>query len=957
MRFGVLGPLESAVPVGGPRPRALLALLLLDAGRVVSFERLVDGLYGEEPPTANALQAQVSRLRRKLGADAIELHSSGYRLNVDPDDVDVHRFTQLVREAAQSDRAAELLGAALDLWRGPALADVDGPFVEPERARLEELRLTAIEDHAGARLALGDAPVTELQDLARAHPLRERLHALLLRALTASGRQAEALALFDEVRRRLADELGADPSPELTAAHLAALRAEPLSTTAVPAQLTRFLGREDELTRVAELLGRARLVTLTGPGGAGKTRLAIEAAARQDAETAFVDLTSLREVPQAVLAALGLRETSLFGGSAKIDPIERITTALTGRRLLLVLDNCEHVIEDTAAFVHRLLAACPGLRVLATSREPLAITGEALCPLPPLRPPAAVELFAERAAAVAPGVHLDETLVERICAALDGLPLAIELAAARLRTLPLADLASRLDDRFRVLSRGSRTAAPRHRTLRAVVEWSWDLLSDPERELLRRLSVFPGGVTVESARAVSDVDTEELLTGLADKSLLEVADGRFRMLETIRAYCAEQLGEREQVCRAQAEYFLGLARTADPRLRGAEQLTWLARLTAEHANLQAALRWAVDADPPLALRLVGALTPYWRLRGVRGEVEPLARRLLDDVIEGLEEEYVLAYLAAGPSPVDEHRRRAEAVMATLDRPLRQPYLAVGWALFSGPPEVNRPLTPLDQRILGSDEPWLRALARFSMSYLDLIRGEQSRAGDEFAAALGIFRSLGDRWGMAQALDGLAALAELRGSMAEAVTLTEEAIELVGQLGAVEELAELWCRHGDRLRDTDPEAAAADYRRSGELARRAGVPATLALAYLGFGELARRRGELAEARRWCTRALDECGAGWQSTTARSKVLRALGRVATDEGRFAEARTHHGESIRIALRQGLHPDLVEAATAAADLARRSGDTTLAAQLNRAQDKARTEARAQPLTEVLGELAIIW
>lgn len=938
MRFGLLGPTlvlddnGATVAVGGPRPRALLARLALDAGQVVGTDRLIDDLYGEQPPkdAANALQAQVSRLRRKLGAGLVELRPAGYRLAVDPDQVDVHRFTRLTREG----RFAE----ALRLWRGRALADVEAPFAEPQAARLEELRLTAFEDHTETALAQGEADIPELRELANAHPLRERLHGLLMRALTASGRQAEALTVFEDIRRNLAEELGADPSPELAEAHLRVLNAEPLRGTGIPAQLTSFVGREDELAHLGELLSAARLVTLTGPGGAGKTRLAIEAAGRVEDETCFVDLASARDesgVAQAVLGALGLRDTSPFG---QADPVPRLVRALGDRRLLLVVDNCEQVIAGAATLVHRLLSGCAGLRVLATSREPLAITGEALCPLPPLPSAPAVRLFLDRARAVS-AAELDEQAVARICAALDGLPLAIELAAARLRTIPLAQLENRLGDRFRLLSRGSRTAAPRQQTLRSVVEWSWELLDPAEQRLCRRLAVFAGGVTTGSAAAVcglSEPDTEELLASLVDKSLLEASEGRFRMLETIRAYSAERLdeaGEREPFARAHAEHFLALARIADGHLRGSEQLTWLARLTAEHANLHAALRWAVGEDPLPALKLIGALTTYWRLRGVLGEVIPLARRLLatlDGVPQGMEEEYALAVLSAGPSEVEEHRRALREIMSTVETPIRQPYLLVAWALYAGPPALDEPVTPLNARFAETDDPWFQALAHFSLSYLNLFNGNLDNAEPELNAALESFRAVGDRWGVAQVLDGLATLADYRGEEEKAVALTDEALELIGQLGAVEEQAELWCRRADRLRHKDPQAAAAWYRRSAELAARAGVPATLALAHLGFAELARDRGEVDEATRWSERALAECGTDWQSVSVRTRVLTALARIAEAEGDPARAGSLHRESIDLALDLRFHTYLVDSVRGYAGFVLRTGDPERAAWL---------------------------
>ncbi|MCF6423145.1 BTAD domain-containing putative transcriptional regulator [Amycolatopsis tucumanensis] len=981
MWFAVLGPVEARsaagdpVPLGGPRPRSLLALLLLDAGRVVGTDRLVDGLYGDHPPgdAANALQAQVSRLRRKLGDQArIESHPAGYRLAVEPDQVDLHRFTRLARDGRQAlntnehARAAKLLREALDLWRGPALADVrDAPFAEAQAARLDELRVAAVEDRAEADLAIGEsrAVIGELTELCAAHPLRERPRVLLMRALAANGRQAEALTVFADARRVLADELGADPSPELAAAHLAVLRAEPPpEPPKIPAQLTTFIGREAELARIADLLGTGRLVTLTGPGGAGKTRLSIESGGRADGEVCFVDLspvTSGADVAQAVLTALGLRETGLFPtGGAPPDPVGRIEVALTDRRLLLILDNCEHVIADAAKLVHRLLSSSPGLRVLATSREPLGITGEALCAVPPLASPPlgtdaaeatgyeSVRLFTERAAAVRRGFRLDDDSAERvrrICAALDGLPLAIELAAARLRTLPLDQLEARLDDRFRLLSKGSRTAAPRHQTLRAVVGWSWDLLTPDEQNLVRRFAIFAGGATVDAVASVcglSEPDTEDLLDSLVDKSLIEFSGERYRMLETIRAFSSERLdesGERDAVARAHAGHFLALAQTADPHLRRTEQIEWLARLTVERANLHAALRWAVESDTALALRLVGALSSYWRLQGVRTEIAPLAARLLANLgpepPADLAEEYVLCVLNAAPAEppgLDEHLRRVDSIVPSLPWPLRQPYLLVYWALFAGPPSPARRPNELEQAMVDDDDPWFQALVHFSTSYLRLFNGDSAGAEEAFARSLELFRQIGDRWGTAQVLDGLAELADLRGDRDRSAALVDEAMDLLGQLNATEELAELWARRADRLlRDGDLTDAETGHRHAADLARRAGASTLLGLTERGFGELARRRGDFAQARAHFERALATLGTDWQSDAASARTLTAMGRLAEATGDWTEARARHRQALDITLAQHFRTDIADALEGQAGMTLLDGDPERAAE----------------------------
>jgi predicted ATPase/DNA-binding SARP family transcriptional activator len=923
--FGILGPVEvraadgTPMAVGGPRPRALLALLLLETGHVVGTGRLIDGLYGEAPPrdAANALQAQISRLRRVLGDGVIESHPAGYRLAVDPEQVDAHRFTRLAAEgrqelaAGRAEPAATLLAEALTLWRGPA---------EVPAARLDELRLSAVEDRVEAELARGGdaaALVAELREFVEANPLRERFRGLLMRALQASGRQAEALTVFEDARRTLAGELGADPSAELAGTHLAILTAEEIRTTGVPAQLTTFVGRDEELNRVREQLTTARLVTVTGPGGMGKTRLAVQVGTDVP-DACFVDLWPLtdgRELPQAVLAALGLREIGLTPSPHRPpDPVARLAAALRDRPLLLILDNCEHVVAESATLVHGLLTVCPSLRVLATSREPLGITGEALCPLVPLSESAAVRLFADRARAVSPGFAVTEA-VPRICRALDGLPLAIELAAARLRSLTVDQVEARLDDRFRLLSRGSRTAAPRHRTLRAVVSWSWDLLGPREQRALRGLAVFAGGATADAATAVlsemdtgadtgvdtgvdtegnAGVDTEDLLDDLAAKSLLEATAGRYRMLDTIREFSAGQAagaGETDRFARAHAEHFLGLAREADPHLRGAEQLTWLARLTAEHANLRAALRWAVHSDPPLALKLVGALTTYWRLRGVRGEIAPLATELLQrlegrEPPEDLAEEYVLTVLSALPGPPPGTIDRAREIMRAPRYPPRLPALLVAWALFTGPPEPGDLLDPVYEAFGESQDPWLNALIHFSLSYAKIFAGERAGAEAEFATALAGFRSVGDRWGIAQVLDGLSALADHEGDWRRALSLATEAIAEMTRLGAVEEIAELSCRRADLLlRGGELDAAESGYRQAEELARRVGVPATLAMTHHGRGKLADRRGDQAEARRRFRLALQACGPDWQSICVRSRVLAWIAVLDGDGGRAA------------------------------------------------------------------------
>ncbi|GIH24258.1 hypothetical protein Aph01nite_25680 [Acrocarpospora phusangensis] len=1100
MRFGILGPTEvrrdsgETVAVGGPRLRLLLGMLALDAGRVVTVDHLIDGLYGEDPPTgaANALQAQVSRLRQLLDEPVIVRHPAGYRLDVDPESVDARRFERLAAAGraalAVGDHrgAAGLLREALDLWRGPALADL-GENLASAAVRLEELRLTALEDHADAVLSLnptaditptaafghgtadrrttkadyghgtashrttkadfghgttghrttkadfGHAPAAghdltaELADLVAAHPLRERLRGLLMRALVASGRPAEALAAYEEARRTLADELGADPSPELAGIHLAILRAEaPPARTGLPAQLTPLIGRGDELAVIGGLLAESRLVTLTGPGGTGKTRLAIEAAiqassarrpeppshsappkrpeppshsaplerpeisgyaqknptpperaqtsrhtqenstppgrargrttsagggtgARDGIEVCFVELSPLAdgsEVTQAVLAAVGLRETWMLRSAVRqpADPLDRLASALADRALLLVLDNCEHVIEAAAALAGRLLGACPDLRVLATSREPLGITGERLCPVPPLAlPPVdatlaealaypAMRLFADRASAVRPDFTLtadDLGPVSRICRALDGLPLAIELAAARLRSLTAAEISARLErtDTFRLLSRGSRVAEPRHRTLRAVIEWSWDLLDEAERTLARRLTVFAGGATLAAAERVSGLpadDVVDLLTGLADKSLLEVAGDRYRMLDTIRAFCAEKLteaGESDALHSAYVGYFVELAETADPWLRTADQLDWLRQLDTEHDNLVSALH---RADEDSALRLFSALTSYWWLRGLRSESAGLAGELLAKL--GPEpperEEYALCVLTlatGGDVAMDlrPHLERADEIMRTINWLPRQPYLNVLWAMVMGPPTPDRSDYLMEQQRRMAMDPWTHALAQFGWGLLALLEGHTEDAEGALTPAYRAFEALGERWGMAMTLIGLSDVAEWRGDRPGALAYIERAMELMERLDATVDLAELLCRRGVNLAVTagTRDAARADFERAAELSRRAGAPEMLARARIGLGELARREGDLPAARRLCEAALTGSGEWFSADEIRLVAQIALGWICIAEGEPDQAEHWY----RAALASGFpHRNLLISARVAEGLA---------------------------------------
>jgi predicted ATPase/DNA-binding SARP family transcriptional activator len=936
MEFGILGPLEvrnGSVPVRvpGAKERALLADLVVHDGRVVSVDRLVEDLWGEDPPgnPANTLQGRVSALRRALGPAAAEMvvtRPPGYVLKVDPEQVDAVRFERLVAaaEAAapnEPPRAARLLEAALGLWRGPALAEfADQPWAQAEAARLEERRLAATEGLVELRLAAGGHAglVGELEALVAAHPWRERLRSQLMVALYRSGRQADALRVYQETRTVLAEELGIDPSPELQRLHQAILVQDPALELAapdhqprhnLPERLTSLVGRDEELQEVAKLLEQHRLVTVVGPGGAGKTSVAVELGRRLVGGYAdgvwLVELAALRDpalLAEVVAAALGLGEEPAEPGAPPPPPSERLAGFVRDKALLLVLDNCEHLVAACAELVQRLLQAGPRVRVLATSREVLGVAGETVWPVPPLAVPDApeevgaasapagadgaapevlagydaVRLFSERAAAADPGFPLDATsapVVAELCRRLDGLPLAIELAAARVRVLPVAELAARLGDRFRLLAGGGRTLDPRQQTLRATVDWSWELLEEPDRRLLRRLSVFSGGWTVAAAEEVcggDGLDRTDVLEGLfrlVDRSLVVAAGGdpaRFLMLETLRAYGAERLaeaGEAEMVAARHTGWCLDLAEQAAAHHTARR---WLRLLDADYDNLRAALDRAVAApDPDTALRLAGALGWYWWTTHTMEGRQRLATviALADGQpptpqLAGALQAVAMAEVSMTPTEaaVDAARRSLELFERFGDRgraAFSKLLLASAELQRHGPSrDAVRLVEEADATFREFGEPWGQAFAghvRFAFEAYG--HGLSERAEEVMRRTLERYRVLDDQWGLAQSQFIVGEMAMARGDLGEAEAAYEAALAAARDggpqwavLASLARLGSLLALQGDDARATALHAeAAALARRTGQQRRAFGH------LYNELGGIARVRGDLERAR--------------------------------------------------------------------------------------------------------------
>ncbi|WP_121006238.1 BTAD domain-containing putative transcriptional regulator [Saccharothrix australiensis] len=1010
MRFAVLGPLEvrtqgdEVVPVKEAKVRSLLVALLAAQERPVSADRLIELLWPDSPPAnpTGSLQVKVSQLRRALdraadgGRALLGSTSAGYVLSAPAEDVDFRHFDALTARALSITAPAERVAAldeALALWRGAAFDGfADESSVYALAAGLEEQRLVVLEERAHARLELGEhqSLIGELTELAERHPLRERLRTAQLLALYRSGRSVEALRLYDALRTRLAEEFGVDPGPGLVRLHHAmlqqdrSLRADADRPTVrgsnVPAPLTGLVGRARVLARIRETLAANRLVTLVGPGGVGKTRLATEVAREADGQSAdgtwLVELAGLPpasactadDLAEVVAAALDLREEPVVDKRAEPrSATERLVATLQDRRTLLVLDNCEHVLAASAELVSVLLAGAPGLRVLATSRELLGVVGEQLVEVPPLDLPApgaspaviarfsSVELFLARARSAVPGFAprpRDLETVAAICRRLDGIPLAIEMAVARVRALGLDELLVRLADRFRVLGVGvERRGVPaRQQTLRAMIDWSWELCTEPERLVLARLSAHAQGCRLEAAERtcaggpVDAADVPSVLGRLVDRSLVVVGEDagrpRYRLLESMAEYGRQRLaesGEAEATALAHAEYYSGLVAALRPELCGPRQRDVLSRLDVETANLERALQtWLWLGRHDRAVRHVNDQTWYWFLRGRLSEAQRRLRLVLGlahdagsapDVADAEVWHRGFTLLSTGVEPTGP---RAPAGRGAAGDGRAWWFLAYArWSVgaFAESAELNSVLLP-HFRAVG--DRWGTAASTATAAALAVGRGDLRTLDAAASECLRLFQALGDGWGLLKATDLLGVLAEIRGDRREATRLHEEGLGIAADLGLWGETARKLAMLGRMAMLAGDYPIADDlHGRAAALAKQQANMPWQVFAESGLAISYRRQGRLAEAEALLT-GLVPAMRRMQALNGLALTLAELGFLAEQRGDAAAARAHHAEGLEAALATGDRRAVALAAEGLAGAHRLAGRPDAAARL---------------------------
>ena len=933
-------------PVPGPLGRIALAYLVLDRSRPVTRDELAEAMWGGQNPPSTwpaSLRGVIFRLRRSLdavglpGSEVLRSSLGCYRLHLPADPtVDVEeagRLLHAARTALESGDAAAARRAAAEaagISGADFLPGASGTWVETRQAQFRELHLQALDVLAEASTATGDYDdaVAAAEKAIEREPFRESSHVLLMNAHDAAGNRAAAVRAFERCRASLRAELDIEPSPATTAAHRRIVattegdRGGPPGrpgVTNLPTALSTFVGRGGELSDLDAAAGRSRLLTLTGPAGVGKSRLAVELARRlapvHSDGVWLVELADVRDpgrVAEQVLFVLRLPE------APGCDPTESLVAAVAAREALLVLDNCEHLVAACAALAGTLLGACPGLRIVATSREPLRLPGETTWAVPPLAVPDSagsgdldsllaydgVRLFVERAAMFAPGLDLQPaSAVVDICRQLDGLPLALELAAAHTRLVPLEEMARRLDAHGRVLTRGMRHGPVRHQTFQAALDWSYDLLSDREQQVLCGLSVFAGGFRLDAAEAVdAGADVIETLTALVDKSLvvLERRDGtmRYRLLETIRDYGLQRLTEAGSVAPAKDAHLrwaVALAATAEPELGGPLQDTWLAVLDAEHDNLRAALEWAGGHGRAAEqVELTLSLSRFWEVRGYltegRSWLEAAARVSgagPDAVARCLNASGVLAHhqcdyptalrlhqeAAAAFEHLGNRRGLATALNGLANVASSTGDLATASQLYVRVIAIGRDLA--DQRILAASLMNLGVAVLHQLFDGRLPPDEAVRAHQVFGEALYLFREVGDLHGISLSLENLGVLTGFEGDDDVARRYLEESLAISRQLGdtkgvaaTVRFLGQLAVRRGDYA------AAEGHLEECLGVVRRLGSARLVADALALVGDLADRQGDPVRSRR----LLEESLLLFEQVGEETEVRRVLGELA-------------------------------------------------------------------------------